>query len=41
MAKRILKGTGKYLVFLLLNGLGGMVVATIITVAIRDVLVPV
>ena len=34
MAKRILKGIGKYSVFLLLNGLGGMIVATIITVAI-------
>jgi hypothetical protein len=34
MAKRILKGIGKYSVFLLLNGLGGVIVATIFTFAI-------
>ena len=31
---RILKGFGKYLVFLLLNGLGGVIAATIMTVMI-------
>ena len=36
MAKRILKGFGKYLVFLLLNGLGGVLAATIMTVMIVD-----
>ena len=30
----ILKGFGKYLVFLLLNGLGGVIAATIMTVMI-------
>jgi hypothetical protein len=30
MAKRIFKGVGKYSVFLLLNGLGGIVVASIV-----------
>ena len=34
MAKTVLKGIGKYSVFLLLNGLGGMIVATIFTFAI-------
>ena len=36
MAKRVLKGFGKYLVFLLLNGLGGVLAATIMTVIIVD-----
>ena len=36
MAKRILKGFGKYLVFLLLNGLGGIIVATIFTYVITN-----
>ena len=34
MAKRILKGFGKYLVFLLLNGLGGILAATFLTVMV-------
>jgi hypothetical protein len=34
--KIILKGFGKYLVFLLLNGLGGVIAATIMTVVIVD-----
>lgn len=33
---KILKGFGKYLVFLLLNGLGGVIAATIMTVIIVD-----
>jgi len=33
---RILKGFGKYSVFLLLNGLGGIIAATIVTVMIVD-----
>jgi hypothetical protein len=31
VAKKLLTGTGKYLVFLLLNGLGGIIVAAITT----------
>lgn len=33
---RVLKGFGKYLVFVLLNGLGGVLAATILTVMIVD-----
>lgn len=36
VAKRFLKNFGKYLVFLLLNGLGGVLAATILTVVIVD-----
>ena len=31
MAKKIFKGIGKYLVFCLLNGLGGIVAASVVT----------
>ena len=34
VAKRVLKSFGKYLVFLLLNGLGGVIVGTIVTIEI-------
>ncbi len=36
MTKTVVKGFGKYLVFLLLNGLGGVLAATILTVMIVD-----